>query len=55
MAWAVGQSARLLERRAGTWTRHPVTGTEANLVALRAGARSITLLSEDGSVIEATR
>ncbi len=55
VAWAVGQSARLLERKAGTWIRHPVVGTESNLVALRATARGLTLLSEDGAVIEATR
>jgi len=55
VAWAAGQSARLLERRSGTWTRHHVAGTDANIVAIYPTARSITILTEDGAVIEGTR
>lgn len=52
VAWAIGQSARLLERRAGVWTRVVVDGTSANLVGISVEGGRLSLISEDGALLE---
>jgi serine/threonine-protein kinase len=52
-AWAVGGQARLLHRRASVWMRIPLDATiQGQLVAVRARRDGITVLGEDGLVLE---
>ncbi len=51
IAWAVGQNARLLERRGGTWVRVPVTNLESNLIAVSSVNKTVSVLAEDGSLM----
>jgi hypothetical protein len=51
-AWAVGQNARLLERRGAIWQRVPIEGLADNFIALDMTATSVLVLSEDGTLIE---
>jgi hypothetical protein len=50
--WAVGHNARLLERRSGVWTRIPIELTSANLIGLHPVPRKVTVVAEDGTVLE---
>jgi eukaryotic-like serine/threonine-protein kinase len=52
-AWAVGGQARLLRRRDTVWTRVPLDpSAEGRLVAVRPCRDGITLLVENGAVLE---
>ena len=52
-AWAVGGQARLLHRRGTVWTRIPLDpSAQGPLVAVRARREGITVLAEDGMVLE---
>lgn len=52
-AWAVGGQARLLHRRSSVWMRIPLDPSiQGQLVAVRARRDGITVLSEDGLVLE---
>lgn len=51
-AWAVGHSARLLKRRSNVWTRIPLEGTGAHLIAVHPTDRGVTVVAEDGTVVE---
>jgi serine/threonine-protein kinase len=52
-AWAVGGQARLLHRRASVWMRIPLDpAIQGQLVAVRARRDGITVLGEDGLVLE---
>ena len=52
-AWAVGGAARLLHRRGTVWTRIPLDpAAQGLLVAVRARREGITVLGEDGMVLE---
>lgn len=52
-AWAVGGQARLLHRRASVWMRIPIDPSlQGQLVAVRARRDGITVLGEDGLVLE---
>jgi eukaryotic-like serine/threonine-protein kinase len=52
-AWAVGGQARLLHRRANVWTRIPLEpSAQGQLVAVRPRRDGLTVLSEDGMVLE---
>lgn len=52
-AWAVGGQARLLHRRQAVWTRVPLDpATMGRLVAVRPGRDGITLLVDNGTVLE---
>jgi eukaryotic-like serine/threonine-protein kinase len=52
-AWAVGGQGRLLQRRQGVWTRLPLDpAAEGKLIAVRPRHDGITLLLENGTVIE---
>ncbi|NUP11348.1 MAG: serine/threonine protein kinase [Polyangiaceae bacterium] len=50
--WAVGHSARLLRRKAAVWTRVPLEGTTANLIAVYPTERTLSVVAEDGTVLE---
>lgn len=50
--WAVGQAARLLRRKSGVWTRIPLEGTSAHLIALHPFDSVVTVLAEDGMLLE---
>ncbi|APR85483.1 Serine/threonine protein kinase [Minicystis rosea] len=53
LAWAVGGQARLLQRRQATWTRVPLDpAAEGRLVAVRPCRDGITVLVENGAVLE---
>ncbi len=52
-AWAVGGQARLLHRRSSVWVRIPLDPSiQGQLVAVRARRDGITVLGEDGIVLE---
>jgi len=51
--WAVGHAARLLVRRQRVWTRLAVEGTTASLVSVHPTAQRLTIVAEDGTVLEA--
>jgi hypothetical protein len=52
-AWAVGGQARLVHRRAAVWTRIPLDpSAQGQLVAVRPRREGITVLVEDGMVLE---
>jgi serine/threonine-protein kinase len=52
-AWAVGGQARLLHRRSSVWMRIPLDPSiQGQLVAVRARRDGITVLGEDGIVLE---
>jgi serine/threonine-protein kinase len=52
-AWAAGGQARLMARRHATWTRVPLDApVEGRLVAVCARRDGITVLVEDGTVLE---
>jgi serine/threonine protein kinase len=52
-AWAVGGQARLLQRRQAVWTRVPLDpAAEGRLVAVRPTREGITVLVENGMVLE---
>ena len=52
-AWAVGGQARLLHRRSSVWMRIPLDPSiQGQLVAVRARRDGITVLGEDGLVLE---
>lgn len=52
-AWAVGGQARLLHRRSSVWMRIPLDpAIQGQLVAVRARRDGITVLGEDGLVLE---
>ena len=52
-AWAVGGQARLLQRRQSVWMRIPLDpAAEGRLVAVRPRRDGITVLVENGTVIE---
>ncbi len=52
-AWAVGGQARLLHRRSTVWMRIPLDPSiQGQLVAVRARRDGITVLGEDGIVLE---
>jgi serine/threonine protein kinase len=54
VAWAVGAHARLLQRRNTVWVRIPVEPAgEGRLIAVRPRREGITVLVEDGTVVEA--
>lgn len=51
-AWAIGQNARLLERRAGVWQRVPMEGLNENFVAIDVSPSGLLVLSEDGTLVD---
>ncbi len=54
-AWACGGQARLLHRRSAAWARVPLdAGIEARLVAVRATKAGVTVLAENGVVLESS-
>ncbi|MBK6517893.1 MAG: serine/threonine protein kinase [Polyangiaceae bacterium] len=50
--WAVGHSARLLKRKNAVWTRVQLDETKANLVAVTVHDRLVSVVAEDGTVLE---
>jgi hypothetical protein len=53
VAWAVGGQARLLQRRQSVWVRLPLDpAAEGRLVAVRPRREGITVLVENGTVLE---
>lgn len=52
-AWATGGQGRLLQRRDGVWTRIPLEpGFEGHIVLVSPRSDAITVLCEDGTVLE---
>ena len=50
--WAVGHSARLLKRKNAVWTRVQLDETKSNLVAVSVHDRLVSVVAEDGTVLE---